>query len=424
MTRSARLVLILLGASLLAGAITGTPLYFRLSYLWAGLLVVSWVMARLALRGVNLRRTARALRSQVGQVFEEHYELQNTGRWPRLWIEVHDGSPLPGAHGSHVITLIGGRESRTYLARTRLIQRGVFPLGPTTLVSGDLFGLFPVSRSFPNQDSVLVYPLLVEVRGFPNPPGLLPGGEALRRRTPQITSNAAGVREYAHGDPLNRIHWVSTARRDRLMVKEFELDPLADVWVFVDAARSVQAAKPYIPPEFDPRDFWRKRFKYELPPSTLEYAVTAAASLARYYLQRGRSVGLAYADQSLRILPSDRGGRQLGKILEALALVRAEGEMPLHGLVEAQARHLPRGSTAVLITPSTSESVYRTIDLLARRGLRPVVVLIDAATFGGFISSQRVAESLKMLNVPFCLVSEGQDLGAVLSTTVGRPNWT
>jgi uncharacterized protein (DUF58 family) len=422
-TRSARLVLILLGASLFAGAITGTPLYFRLSYLWAGLLMVSWLMSRLSLRGVKLRRTARALRSQVGQVFEEYYELQNNSRWPRLWIEVHDGSRLPGAHGSHVITLIGGRESRTYLARTRLVQRGVFALGPTTLVSGDLFGLFPVSRTIPNQDSVLVYPMLVEVRGFPNPPGLLPGGEALRRRTPQITSNAAGVREYAPGDPLNRIHWVSTARRDRLMVKEFELDPLADVWIFVDAARSVQAAKPYQLPEFDPRDFWRKRFQYEIPPSTLEYSVTAAASLARYYLQRGRSVGLAYADQALRILPSDRGGRQLGKILEALALVQAEGEMPLQALVEAQARHLPRGSTAILITPSPSESVYRTIDLLVRRGLRPVVVLVDAATFGGYLSTQRVAESLKVMNIPFCQIEEGQDLGAVLSATVSRPHW-
>ncbi len=422
MTRSARIVLILLGVSLLAGAATGVPLYFRLSYLWAGVLAVSWVMSRLSLRGVELRRTARTLRSQVGQIFEEHYELRNNSRWPRLWIEVHDGSPLPGAHGSHVITLIGGRESRTYLARTRLVQRGVFPLGPTTLVSGDLFGLFPISRTIPTQDALLVYPILVEVRGFPNPPGLLPGGEALRRRTPQITSNAAGVREYAPGDPLNRIHWISTARRDRLIVKEFELDPLADVWIFVDAARSAQAAKPYTPPEFDPRDFWRKRFKYEMPPLTLEYAVTAAASLARYYLQRGRSVGLAYADQALRILPSDRGGRQLGKILEALALVQAEGEMPLHGLVEAQARHLPRGSTAILITPSASSSVYRTVDLLTRRGLRPVVVLIDAASFGGFFSSQRLAESLRMLDIPYCEIKEGQDLSAVLSATVSRPH--
>lgn len=418
MTYSARVVIILLGISLLAGAITGQPLYFRLSYLWAGLLIVSYGMSRLALRGVQMRRTARTQRSQVGQIFEEHYELQNTGRLPLLWIEVRDASPLPGSHGSHVLTLIGGRESRSYLARTRLLERGVFPLGPTTLVSGDLFGLFPVQRVVPVAESLLVYPMMVEVRSFPNPPGLLPGGEALRRRTPQITSNAAGVREYATGDPLNRIHWMSTARRDRLMVKEFELDPLADVWIFVDAARSAQSAKPYQRPEFDPRDFWRRRVKFDLPPSTLEYAVTAAASLARFYLQRERAVGLAYADQALRVLPSDRGGRQLGKILEALALVQPEGDLPLQSVVESQARHLQRGSTLILITSSASEAVTRTVDLIIRRGLRPVVVLLDGASFGGYFSADRISAMMAAMNVPHCIVKEGDDLGAVLTTTV------
>ncbi len=423
MSISARVVLALLAISLLAGLATGIQLYFRLTYLWAGVLVFSFAMSRMALYGLNLRRTARVLRSQVGQIFEEYYEVQNTTRWPRLWIEVHDESSLPGSHGSHVLTLIGGREGRTYLARTRLVERGVFALGPTTLVSGDLFGLFPVSHTIPSQDSLLVYPVMVDVRSFPNPPGLLPGGEALRRRTPQITSNAAGVREYEPGDPLNRIHWMSTARRDRLMVKEFELDPLADVWIFVDAARSVHAARPYQLPELDPRDFWRRRFQYQLPPSTLEYAVAAAASLARYYLQRGRAVGLAYADQSVRILPSDRGGRQLGKVLEALALLQSQDALPLQGLAEAQARHLPRGSTVVLITPSTADAVYRTADLLLRRGLRPVVVLIDASTFGGYLSSQRVLASLQAMNIPVCHVVEGADLGAVLSASISLPNW-
>jgi len=424
LTYSARVVLILLGISLLAGAFTGQPLYFRLSYLWGGLLLVSYGMSRLALRGVWLRRTARNLRSQVGQVFEEHYELQNTSRLPRLWIEVKDESPLPGSHGSHVLTLIGGRESRTYLARTRLVERGIYPLGPTTISSGDLFGLFPVKRVIPNQETLLVYPMMVEVRNFPNPPGLLPGGEALRRRTPQITSNAAGVREYETGDPINRIHWVSTARRDRLMVKEFELDPLADVWIFVDASRSVQASKPYQRPEFDPRDFWRRKVKFDLPPSTLEYAVTVAASLARYYLQRSRAVGLAYADQSLRVLPSDRGGRQLGKILEALALVQAVSELPLQSVVEAQARHLPRGSTTALITPSTSDAVVKMVDLVVRRGLRPVVVLLDNASFGGYFSADRVAASLQAMNIPYCHVHEGDDLASALTATVNTPHWS
>lgn len=423
MASAQRIVLLLLALSLLAGATTGSQLYYRLSYLWTFLLVGSWLMARLALSGVKVRRSARTLRSQVGHIFEERFEIQNNGRLPRLWIEVRDESSLPGSRGSHVLTLIGGRESRTYLARTRLTDRGVFPLGPTVLASGDLFGLFPVSRSFPNQEALLVYPMMFDVRSFPNPPGLLPGGEALRRRTAQVTSNAAGVRDYAPGDPLNRIHWVSTARRNRLIVKEFELDPLAEVWIFVDAARSVHAELPQPKKEYDPQDIWRRRVKFDLPPSTVEYSVSIAASLARYYLQRGRAVGAVYAGSSLRVLPSDRGGRQLGKILESLALLQPDGNLPLQSLVDAQARHLPRGSTAVLVTPSTSDAVFKTADILLRRGLRPIVVLVDGATFGGYASTDHVAAMVESLGVSVVTIKNGDDISNGLSMAISKPQW-
>lgn len=418
MSFALRVVLVLLVLSLLAGAVTGSQLYYRLSYVWILLLVISGLMSVLALRRIGFKRTARSLRSQVGQIFEERFEIQNTGRLPTLWIEVHDGSDLPASSSSHVITLIGGRESRSYLARTRLHERGVFSLGPTVLSSGDLFGLFPVKHVIPSQDALLVYPLIFDIQSFPNPPGILPGGEALRRRTQQITSNAAGVREYSSGDPLNRIHWVSTARRGRLIVKEFELDPLAEVWIFIDALRTAQSSLPYDKPEYDPQDFWRKRTQYELPPLTIEYSVSIAASLARYYLQRGRAVGAVYAGQSLQVLPADRGGRQLGKILEALALLRPEGNIPLHGLVEAQARHLPRGSTAILITPSASQAVYHTSDILLRRGLRPVAVLLDSTTFGGYFSPNELVASLEFLGIPVCHVSKGDELSQVLCRAV------
>jgi len=412
-----RVVWFLLAVSLLAGAVTGSQLYFRLSYLWALLLAGSWLMSALALRGVRVERTARSLRSQVGQLFEERYRITNTSRLPRLWIEVRDESPLPGSRGSHVLTLIGGNESRTYLARTRLTRRGVFPLGPTVLGSGDLFGLFPVTRTFPGEETLLVYPMMADLRSFPSPAGLLPGGEALRRRTAQITSNAAGVREYVTGDPINRIHWVSTARRDRLMVKEFELDPLAEVWIFLDGAASVQAALPQPETEFNPLDVWRSRTKFTLPPSTEEYAVSAAASIARYYIGKGRSVGLVAVGKSLHLLPSDRGGRQLGKILEALALLRAEGDVPLLGLVEAHARHLPRGSTVVLITPGTTNEIIHAADLLLRRGLRPVAVLLDPSTFGGPFDNREIVLGMQAMNIPVCRISNGDDLGSVLSAT-------
>ncbi len=379
MSRSVRWVLVLLLVGLLGALVSGRALFYRQSYLWLLLLLGSWAWTRISLRGVRLERTARRRRAQMGDFFEERVEIVNTGRLPRLWVAVQDESDLPGSRVSRVITLIGARESRSYLVRTRLFRRGAFTLGPTTLVSGDPFGLFTREVTFPPQARLLVYPRLVPVSDFPSQVGVLPGGEALRRRTSQVTPNAAGVREYAPGDPLKRIHWPSTARRGRFIVKEFELDPQAEVWLFPDLYRAVQVARP----DEDPLawlPFWRIPGGVPLPRDTAEYAICIAASLARYFLRLRRAVGLAVVGDHLTVLPPDRGGRQLNKVLETLALVRV-GEEPIGALLRAQAPALARGSTVVVITPERSETLFLSLDMLRRRSLNPVLVWLDAASF-------------------------------------------
>ncbi len=410
MSPSLRVVVGLLALSLLALAVTGGPLYARLSYLWGGLLVVGWLWSRLALRGIRVHRQARVRRAQVGQVFDERFEVHNAGRLPCAWLEVRDGSSLPGSRGSRVLVVLRGGERRSYLTRTRLVQRGVFSLGPTEIVSGDLFGLFPVRRVVPPEGSLVVYPMTVEMEGFPYPSGLLPGGEALRRRTQQVTPNAATVREYAPGDPPGRIHWPSTARRERLMVKEFELDPRSEVWLFVDGARNVQAVLPHPPLNRYADALWHPLVQVELPPSTEEYAVSMAASLGHHFLRRGRAVGMVGGGSSLQVIPPDRGGRQLLKLLEALAIFRAEGDLSLLALVTVQARHLPRGNTVVLITPTVGEEVVVAVDLLLRRALRPVVLLLDAASFGGAEGTAELIRVLVGMGVPACRIACGDDL--------------
>lgn len=415
MTTGTKVVIVLLFISIIAGVVTGTSIYFRLAYVWAVLLVVSWLWSWHILRGVSLQRKARTTRAQVGHILEERIEVDNGGRLPRLWLAIGDKSKLPGSTGSRLFPLVESRRGRTYLSRTRLLQRGVYPLGPTYLESGDPFGLFPVEQIFQANESLLVYPLLVEMRDFPNPAGILPGGEALRRRTPQITPNASGVRDYAPGDPLNRIHWLSTARRNRLITKEFELDPQAEVWIILDAVSTGQAALQFTWPKKTREDLWKHKFEFELPPSTEEYSVSVAASIARYYLRMGRSVGFLSAGQSLTMIPPDRGGRQLGKILESLALLRAEGGLPIWGLIDIHAQHLARGSTVVLITHSVEKEVVLATDFLARRGLRPVVVLIDAASFNGPAGTDELKAGLDAMRVPTRLVRRGDDLGDALS---------
>jgi uncharacterized protein (DUF58 family) len=415
MTVPQRVVLVLLALSLLAGFATGGQVYYRLSYFWAFLFFGSWLWSLFSLRGLRLERSSRTQRAQVGQIFEERFEVINESRLFRLWLEVRNESLLPNSGGSQVITLMGGRQRRIYWSQTLLTQRGVFPLGPTVLASGDLFGMFPIQQSIPPQDSLLVYPMMVELRDFPNPAGLLPGGESLRRRTHQVTPNAAGVREYLPGDSLNRIHWSSTARRNRLMVKEFELDPLAEVWLFLDGERFGHASMAEAPKEFDIFHFWKQRSKVSLPAATEEYSVSIAASLSRHFIRRGRSIGLVSAGRHLTLIPPERGGRQLGKILEALALSRAEGEVPLEGMIETQARHVPRGSTIILISHSVRMEFAFSVEYLLRRGLRPVVVLINTATFGGLSGSEPLAERIRALGVPVRLVDNGVELDSALS---------
>lgn len=415
MTVGARIVVILLLVSIGAGVVTGSSIYFRLAYVWAVLLVVSWLWSWQILRGVTLERKARATRAQVGQIYEEKIELDNGGRLPRLWLAVGDRSTLPDSAGSRLFPVIEPRRGRTYLSRTRLLQRGVFPLGPTVLESGDPFGLFPVEHLYPPRESLLVYPMLVDVHEFPSPAGILPGGEALRRRTPQVTPNAAGVREYAPGDSMNRIHWVSTARRNRLMTKEFELDPQAEVWIILDASETGQASVPFTWPKRTKEDLWKHKFEFTLPPSTEEYGVSIAASVSRYYLGKGRSVGFITSGQVRSMIPPDRGGRQLGKILESLALLRAEGKLPIWGLMDIQAQHLARGSTIVMITHSVEQEVLIATDFLARRGLRPVVVLIDSASFNGPEGTGELADGLRYMRVPLRIVKRDDDITNALS---------
>ncbi|HZW02612.1 MAG TPA: DUF58 domain-containing protein, partial [Anaerolineaceae bacterium] len=208
---------------------------FKLVILFSLLVIVTWGWTYLSNRALTVKRSARVLRQQVGQVFEERFEVFNASHLGVLWLEVVDESPIPKKQGSRVLSNLGGRRGRSYVTRTLLTRRGAFHLGPTLLRSGDPFGMFSYIKVFPEENTLLVLPMVVDIERFPAPAGFLPGGRALRQRTAEVTPYAASVREYAPGDPLNRIHWKTTARRDQFMVKEFEQDPLADIWVFVDA---------------------------------------------------------------------------------------------------------------------------------------------------------------------------------------------
>ncbi len=416
--KQSRLLLLLLFLLGLAGALTtSAAIYIRLLYLSVFTLLGSWLWVRISLSGVQLKRRSRSLRANVGDIYDEHFEIENTNRLPCPWLAVENKTELPAASGSRILVGIKRGEKRSYLARTWLTQRGAFPLGPTTLTAHDPIGIFKKSKAFPATAELIVLPLIIPISSFPAPPGLLPGGKILRHKSLGITPHAAGVREYAPGDALRRIHWATSARRQQLMVKEFEEDPQAEVWLFLDAQAEAQAS--LSDDELARRwDGWMlgKKPEFELPASTLEYSVTIAASLTHYFTRERRAVGLIAAGQTNISIPADRSTRQEEKILETLAFVKAGHSLPIESLVRAQAGQLLGGSSATIITPSIRPELILAVDELQRRKLHPTVVLLDALSFGGTEGSKSLETKLKNIGVPVFRITYGAELGSTFSS--------
>ncbi|MBC8449432.1 MAG: DUF58 domain-containing protein [Chloroflexi bacterium] len=400
---------------------TGRPLAYNLAYLVTAVIVLSYLWAWANVTWVQVGRFTRGRRSQVGKMAEEQFEVSNRSILPKLWLEVRDHSTLPGHLSSRVLNTLGGRKRQRWMVRTYCQQRGRFRLGPMTLSSGDPLGLFHLQRHLPATSTIIVYPATVDIPAFAPSVGYLPGGEAMRRRTHYVTTNVSGVRDYAPGDSFNRIHWRTTARTGKLMVKEFELDPTADVWLFLDMHSAMHVAAPWVP-EMErrgPAVLWKEREKLELIPSTEEYAVTAAASLAKHFLARGRAVGLIAHGRRREVIQADRGERQINKILETLAVMEATGHIPISQVVAAEGRHLSRNTTLIVITPSTSLDWVASLRDLRRRGLQGVAVLLAANTFGAADSWQAAQAELIASGLLTYLVREGDSLAAALSQRAG-----
>jgi uncharacterized protein (DUF58 family) len=402
---------------------TGRPLAFNLLYFITGVIVIAFVWTLANVSGLHLRRITRSHRSQVGRYFEEMLEIVNGSHWPKLWIEVQDYSTLPGHQLGRVVNGLRRRGTATWQVRTLCQQRGRFILGPLSYTSGDPLGVFRITRLVPGVASLVVTPAIYPIPEFTPPSGYLPGSETTRRRTPYITASVSGVREYAPGDGFNRIHWRSTARTGRLMSKEFELDPLADVWIILDMHDDAQASSPWTPAAEEPLA-WVSRSRAgtdraELPPSTEEYGVTIAASLANHFLQLDREVGFLSYAATREVIQPDRGDRQLRRLLEILAVIQARGHIPLSQVLATEGAHLARHTTVVVVTPSADPRWVSVLRGLRARGVQGVGVLLAARTFGLAPDWQPVQAELQASGLPSYLVQRGDDLTVALSRLSG-----
>ncbi len=360
---SRHLRLLFLATALIVAAFsTGITFLFFLVYLTAAVIIGSWLYARRGLR--NVRADYRVLnpRTHVGEVLQAIYRVENHDRWGKPWIECWNESTLAASLPGRVVG-IPARSTRQWLAKVTLTRRGSYRLGPLRVRTGDPFGLFSSEMTVGAPTSVVVFPEVVALPHWRLPPSPIDGTAPTKRRYEAATPLVSGVRPYVHGDAINRIHWLSSARHGALHVKEFDLEQAADLWILLDLDRGVHAGVG--------------------TDASVETAVTIAASVALRTLADNRSVAMTASARRLQLHQPDRGPRVEQKLLHLLANVQADGSSPLAEVLSATLPQLRRGVTLCIITGSTDRAWVRSLTALRRRGVGALVILLDRSSFIG-----------------------------------------
>ncbi|MFL6172024.1 MAG: DUF58 domain-containing protein [Marmoricola sp.] len=259
-----------------AGLVLGERDLVRIGFLVALLPLLTAGITGLSSNRLSLTRTLAATQVEVGTTMDVQLELVNVGSTTGLLLVEEQVPWALGQRPRFVIDAMQPGWHRKVSYPVRAEVRGIYEIGPMRLRVADPFGMLSLNRTFTKTSSLVVIPV-----AEPLPAIHLGGawsGSGDNRPRPFSIGSAADVtvREYRRGDDLRRVHWRSTARVGELMVRREEQPWQSRCTLFVDNRAGSHRGSG--------------------PDSSLERAITVAASIAVHLSDRGYQVRLVSAD--------------------------------------------------------------------------------------------------------------------------------
>ena len=295
--------------AVVCAVILGQPALTRVGVLVAALpLVTAWVIGRARYR-FALVRTVTPQLVAAGQPAQVRLELTNEGRAPTGLLLLEEQLPyVLGNRPRFVLEGVGAGWKRHVAYQVRSDVRGHYEIGPMTVRVSDPFGLVELGRSFRSSVSLTVTPRTVPLPAIPLSGAWTGSGDNRPRAFATGSAEDVTVREYRRGDDLRRVHWRSSARVGELMVRREEQPWQSRATVFVDNRLIAHRGQGLA--------------------SSLEAAVSAAASIAVHLSQRGFTVRLVTATgEDPNSAWHDRASAiNTGPLLEALAVLGTVGQ--------------------------------------------------------------------------------------------------
>lgn len=391
-------------------------------YVLLGVYLLSRYLARRWVVDLAAERHCDRTPREVGETIEVSIALTNTGKLPIAWVLVEDLLP-EGTVTSKPVRLsvkgkrlqvahLRGGQSQTVKYKLTFQMRGYYPVGPTVLETGDVFGLHRRHRVAGNPVYVMVYPKVLPLPKYDFASQRPIGEVRLQNRLFEDPTRTAGVRQYVFGDPLQRVHWKVTARTGVLHCRVYEPTSLAGATLLVD--------------------FHEDGFPSRGEPYRSDLAVTVAASIAYAVAMLNQQVGLAsngrdaadrireeslenhdvenhrgyvsreearrryeLLEESDRVRPvivdTRRGFDQVQKIREVLARLELSDGLAFPQLALEMAPRMPREATAIAILPRVPIETAIALGTLRRQGFAVTAILI------GLDDSQRLEAHGRLL---------------------------
>ena len=352
----------------------------------AAVLARAWT--RLVGGGLSVERLPATAPTVEGEPLRLEFALR--GRtWLAARIELRD---RVGPLGEQHVAL--GRDTRAELVLDRA-PRGRYLLGPGRLLVDDPLGLSRVDLELPAGGTILVRPRVPQLGLLFSDAGSR--GDGGRHQPVRRPSGLEphGVREYVEGEPLRAVHWATSARRGRLMVRELEDAPRDSVAVLLDVERSAIAGPP--------------------GDSSLDDAVRAAAGLVRAHAARSRGALLVIGTPAPDVHRVRTLGAEWERALDALAAVEGVDGTPLNSLVA------PRGILAtvaeLVVVTARPEQVADALVARAAGGRVPALVAVDAPTYAGRPATGPTPALLRLAaaGAPVVVLRHGVDLEGSLA---------
>jgi uncharacterized protein (DUF58 family) len=359
------------------------PFFLNSLYVVLMYVVIAFLYVAFALDKISIERKSRYLRRQVGDLFEENLIISNRLVLPIFWMQIRDLSELNRSHANRIIGFLGGHQFRIIRLDSFLQKRGDIVLSPIEVRTSDPLGCFYSSHQIKTSGKLIILPYRIDLSSLQIKNRQSEEGRSARMTLQQSSMISASVRNYLDGDPFNRIHWPTTARRGSLHTKLPDVNIQQMVWICMDCEHNAHVSR-FTNAESENIDFFdteKKLSQYALPPDTVEAAVSITSSLAVTWLKKGIAVGLTTNNQPEQMVLPGFGIRQQAEILNMLTFIQANSRIPLATMLMDFSSQLQPGNICFLVTPEDSQNLIQTIKMIKQKGIDLRVIHVNRASY-------------------------------------------